>query len=285
MESNAQWNSLNLLWETGPPKGRTNDFSGTRWFQEVGDSILAYDRRSSVLSTVSSRGSVVKQERILPDGRGSFVNAIGRMRDGGLLVELFENPEAADGHFRPPREVAVMDGSGNLGSTLIRTLGPEIQFVADGQGYFLSRPLFGRTTHVVVKDTGFAVVDTERYEVRRFRSNGTLRQVIRRIVGREITDKARKAAIRDRLRGTSPRGKREGERVLRNRLFHVEAPATGSLMSGGDGVLWVSDFRVSIQDPEIWFGFSVDGELLGILELPPFQSQITPWGVLGEGGT
>ena len=263
-----------LKWSTGLPRGRINDFSGTRWLQGAGDSILAYDRSLSRLSVLGPQGSVISQTRIKADARASFAAAAGLLGSGELLVELFDNPEAADGHFRPFLDVARMTWTGALGPTLLRASGPEIQFVAEGQGFFLTRPVFARTTYVAVEDVGFAVVDTDRYEIRRYGADGALRQILRRSVDREVTESVIKEAIRNRLRGTPRRRRKEGEEVLRNRLYHNELPAIGRLISGGNGVLWANDFRVSLRSPEIWLGYGFDGQLEGVLELPPYQSLV-----------
>ncbi|MBT8395454.1 MAG: hypothetical protein HKO65_10640 [Gemmatimonadetes bacterium] len=263
-----------LKWTTGPHRGQSNDFSSTRWLQGAGDSIVAYDPRRARLSVLGPQGSSFRQSHIEPDARASFADAVGLLGGGEVLVELFDNPEVADGHFRPPRDLAVMTSAGALGPTLFRAPGPEIQFVAEGKGYVITRPVFGRTTYAVVEEVGFAVVDTERYEIRRYGADGVLRQILRRSVGREVTESVIKEAFRNRLRRTPWHRRKEGEEVLRNRLYHTELPAIGRLLSGGDGVLWASDFRTSPQSPEIWFSYGFDGEIEGVLELPPYQSLV-----------
>jgi len=263
-----------LKWSTGPHRGENNDFRGTQWLQGVGDSIVAYNPRRSLLSVLGPQGSAVLQTHIEPDARASFADAVGLLGSGELLVELFDNPEVSDGHFRPPRDFAVMTTAGALGPTLFRVPGPEIQFVAEGKGYFITQPVFARTTYAVVEEVGFAVVDTERYEIRRFGADGVLRQILRRFVDRTVTESVIKEAFRDRLRSTPWHRRKEGEEVLRNRLYHTALPAIGRLLSGGDGVLWASDFRTSPQSPEIWFSYGFDGEIEGVLELPPYLSLV-----------
>jgi hypothetical protein len=263
--------SEQLLWTVGREvigQGGIRSFS---WIQTWQDSIAVYDRRLRRLNVLDHDGVFIRSVEIESDsvgGRPPFADAVGVTDSGGVLVELFWNPTPSEGHLRPSRQLTLLDGKNHPGPALLEYPGAEIQFVPEGDGFFITNPLFGRTSQTVVEDSGFAVVDTENYSIKRFDSDGVLAQIIRRSADRRVKASLVKAVIRDRLRYTPRRAWKRGEEVLRDRLYHSEPPALGRMISGGAGLLWVSEFRPSIREEEQWTVYGPDGEEKGTLEIP-----------------
>jgi hypothetical protein len=200
-------------------------------------------------------------------GHPPQVTAVGLTERGAALVEFYSNPTIAHGSSRPVRELRVVSETG-VGPVVAEYPGPEIQLISDGDGFFVSSPLFSRTSQVVLEDVGFAIVDTEDYAISRFSSDGALRQVVRRSVERDMPPALIDEVIRERLRRTPRRLRGRGEEALRGQLVHVERPAVGRIISGGGGVLWVGAWRPSRGNEEAWTAYDTGGNVIGQLTIP-----------------
>ena len=60
--------------------------------------------------------------------------------------------------------------------------------------------------------------------------------------------------------------------VLRDRLYHDDLPAAGRMIGGDDDLLWVSEFRVSLKEEEVWTAYAEDGRIAGTLRVPAYRS-------------
>lgn len=142
---------------------------------------------------------------------------------------------------------------------------------------------FGAYALRAVQGDGFFYGETDRFEVRRYASDGRLVRIIRRSHDPRPLTEERRRRFGDWLIGqipaSGPRGGENERRRMRRRLASVHwperLPAYSWLLASGDGHLWVEEYRWPEPhgippDPEPirWSVFDPEGRWLGRVELP-----------------
>jgi hypothetical protein len=246
-------------------------------FQRSADSLAAFDqieRRMTVLPLRGGEPRVVRSQAV-PGARGSF-SAFGALGDGRLLLY---NPGSG---FRPDlepglqwvtTEVVVLDPTDGT-SRLITRLPSRQQFVLPGGDTKMLAPAHGAI--FAVTEDGFYWGTSDRYEIRFFDSEGTLRRILRRPVEpRPVVPAMVEAWItasledvrRSEGEAAVPRYRQEYEQGS----FGDRVPLFDRAFIDGDARLWVgaSSWPVIQSAPRQWSIFSREGTWLGDVAAPP----------------
>lgn len=233
-----------------------------RW---PGDSIAAgnmFGRRVEVFDSQGDAGRTVT----MADGYHSF---LGVLPDGTVLAK----PSAV-----------LMGGIFGAGEPLIRrdedfgllrpdggrrlSLGalPGEEWFSSPAGPMAMRHPFGRATIATIWGDLAVVAPTDHYELRAYRSDGTLVRIIRR--EHELRSPTR--AELDALLAALPEERRMGLLAETADMPLVEFfPAFDAVESDPLGNLWVREYGLPGQDGNVWTVFDAEGRVQGLVETPP----------------
>lgn len=248
----------------------------TALFRRSRDSLAAYDqieRRATIFALASGEPRVVRAQAV-PGGRGSF-DAFGAFGDGHLLLY---NPGSG---FRPdlepgiqwvPTEVVVLDPMQGATRSIAR-LPSRQQSVLTGGDTRLLTPAH----HAIRAATadGFYWGTSDKYEIRFYDTEGTLRRILRRPVEPlPVVPAMIEAWIAQNLEEVR---RREGEgAVARYRQRYEEGsfgdrvPLFERAFVDGDDRLWIgsSEWPDGQAAPDRWSLFAPNGTWLGDLDTP-----------------
>ncbi len=229
-----------------------------------------------------------RMNRIAPDGR--FLSSVPMPPSGGKLgVEPFAR--LPDGSWAATvEEFSVQTGGGaQRDSVAVLHLPASLQAVADTVGSFPASELFiqtsgegenrsvrvmplplGLSTTFALQDSSILVGNPERYEIRAYRSDGTLTRIIRRPVDREPLSHGELDRWKeDELASVDARGKERLEAAWKVAPLTSLKPAYGSIHVDQDGDLWVEHVKLVRSDSGTADVFDSLGRLLGTVALPP----------------
>lgn len=240
----------------------------------AGDTIWSYDYSLRRITRHGTRGEPLgvvplRTERtaLLPVGRlpdGSFVLApsyseegaaravwAGLRRDTVVYLRFGADGEESGKYGRFPAREYVMGEEGGR-----RTM---------------AAPLFARSASHALLGDRLVHGDTERYELRVVRPDGTLELLIRRIdpEANVTVGEADRAAELERRLGAHGRE----DPGLRRFLAELPAPGTrpahGPILVDAEGFLWVASYEPGVVEPERWSVFEAAGRWLGDVAFPP----------------
>ncbi len=141
-------------------------------------------------------------------------------------------------------------------------------------GGFLFVPFthpFGQTTHTTVWGDLAVLGRTETYEIRGYRSDGSLARIVRRDFEPGTPTPAEQDAYFSRLLAGYSEERREGRAQVAANVPQVDAfPAFGAVVGDALGHLWVAEFKRPGDDHvgTLWTVFDGDGRMLGLVETP-----------------
>ena len=157
-------------------------------------------------------------------------------------------------------------------------------------GGFLFIPFvhpFGQTTHTAVWGDLAVLGRTETYEIRGYRSDGSLARIVRRDFEPGTPTRAGQDAWFNRLLARYSEERRERSAQVAANVPLVDAfPAFGAVVGDALGHLWVAEFKRPGDDyaGTLWTVFDRDGRVRGLVETPAFVTvfEIGEDYILGE---
>lgn len=266
------------LWTVGREGDGPGEFRGLTLVVSLpGDTLLTYDFRQRRISRFSPDGNLVDArplegnvedgfafvESLLPDGRAVYTLRVFGGSEGGPPPEGEVRRDTVGVHIAglPGEPVA------DVG----RFPGPEMVVLqASESNITISSPAFGRSTEIAADLDGVWIGDTETYEIRRYRLDGSLRSIVRRAHEPvTVDDVLIRDAMREELEGADSDPER---RMIRKRWEEVPVPPTlpayDALAVDRLDNLWVRGYVVSGSQERTWSVFSTDGTWLGDVAFP-----------------
>ena len=159
-----------------------------------------------------------------------------------------------------------------------------------GRGFIFNalRHPFGQTTHAAVWGDLAVIGRTETYELRGFRSDGSLARIVRRDYEPGTPTRAdQDAYFRWLVAGYSEERRRRVTEVAKNVPVVDAFPAFGAVIGDALGHLWVAEFKRPGDEYRgtLWTVFDGDGRMLGLVETPEGITvfEIGENYILGEG--
>ena len=260
----------------------------------AGDSLIAGDPEQGRISIFDSEGT---------HGRTSVLH--GRDEDEGLLATVADPAQSlgAIGTIVPdvligvlPDGILFTGGSDNIATVgfgrrdhayALRTIdgdtrvslgkypGPLIyteNYQAGGGFIFipLTHP-FGNTTHAAIWGDLAVIGQTEAYELRGFRSDGSLARIVRRDYEPGTPAQAEQDAhFREEFARYSDERRARTTEVAANVPLVDAFPAFGPVMGDALGHLWVADFKRPADEyaGTLWTVFDDEGRMLGLVRTP-----------------
>lgn len=194
--------------------------------------------------------------------------------DGALLTRTPRGYRR--GFHRWESAYALMGADGSTRASLGSYLGAETfsAFYQQPDGHYAVLPLwhpFGKATVTAAWGDLAAVGDTETYEIKAYRSDGSPARIVRRDHDMRIpTQVEQDQAFRDRFAGLSEED-REPRMAAAADVPLVESfPAYARLRGDALGHLWAAEFRLpdAEYDGTLWTVFDGEGRALGFVETP-----------------
>ena len=288
---NADGSHLDAWAGQGDGPGEFWDLSTVRpW---PGDSLIAGDSqqgRASIFDLAGAHGRTMSL-RGPPDAITREIAAAGEAADAGPVaaephVVLRVLPDGTlltraprgytQGFERWESAYALMDTDGSTRASLGNYLGNEIysEFYEQEDGNFAVIPLwhpFGKATLTTAWGDLAAISGNETYEIRAYRSDGSLARIVRRDHETRIpTQSEQDEVFRDRFAGLSEEDREPRMAVAANVPLVESFPAYSGLRGDALGYLWVAEFKFpeARYDGTLWTVFDPDGRALGFVETP-----------------
>ncbi|MCY4647920.1 MAG: hypothetical protein OXE73_13715 [Gammaproteobacteria bacterium] len=236
----------------------------SRW---LGDSIAAdnmFARRLEIFDSRGNHGRTVT----LADGFHSF---LGDLPDGAVLAKPSAVLSGVFGSENPllrrDQEFGLLLPDGELRVSLGAHPGEE-WFSSPAGPMAMPHP-FGRSTIATIWG-GFAVVaPTDRYELRAYRSDGTLVRIIRREHEPRSPTQAELDTVLAEAYADLPDARRTRLLAETEDMPLVEFfPAFEALHSDPLGYLWVQEYRLPGAPQVVWTVFEPEGRVQGFAETP-----------------
>jgi hypothetical protein len=236
------------------------------------DSLWIFDGRQMRITVLDTRNGQFREMRI--DLENAAMGPVGLLPDGSAVVAsnqafsaaVDETPPAGFQRFRAAYHR--IDALGERSDTVVVTPGAEL-LLRYGDGTIeILRPFVARVvSHTIRGDELVQGVQTE-YEISLYRTDGTLRSLLRRPgVDLTLDDQAYEAAVEERVAAV-PEQARAGIRDLYlNEVRPERTPAYARFLVDGEDHLWVQDFAYQ-GEARGWSVFDPDGAWLGVVELP-----------------
>ena len=274
------------------------DGPGEFWYLSTvrpwpGDSLIAGDSEQGRASIFDLAGAHVRTMSLRgpPDATSKEMAAAGGAADAGPVdavphVVLRVLPDGtlltrtprgyAQGFHRWESAYALIDDDGSTRAALGDYPGTETfsAFYPQDDRTVAVIPLrhpFGKTTVTTAWGDLAAIGDTETYEIRAYRSDGSLARIVRRDHEMRIPTQAEQdRAFRNRFAGL-PEEDREPRMAVAADAPLVESfPAYSRLRGDALGHLWVGEFKLPDAQYEgtLWTVFDREGRVLGFVATP-----------------
>lgn len=220
------------------------EFAGLVWLCTfTGDTVLAYDQTRRI-SVISPAGTLVRQFSI-PD---VATPASGCFEDGSFITQAFTRTTSLE-VLNVAAERRGTDG------VVVDTVGILPMGHFRGVSQYVGLHVHGRFVYVS---------DPRKNEIRRYRMDGTLDQVVR------MADKARPMNANDARRVLGGPVAAAGS-ASTTESAPVVSDATWPFYKGihvdRDGRLWVQDFALDDAAPDRWTAYDAAGAVLGTLQI------------------
>ena len=202
-------------------------------------------------------------------------HVILRVLPGGTM--LTRTPRGfRQGFHRWESSYALMGTDGSTRASLGNYLGTETHsaFFEQADGNFAVIPLwhpFGKTTVTTAWGDLAAIGDTETYEIRAYRSDGSLARIVRRDHEMRIPTQAEQdEAFRNRFAGLSEEDREPRMAVAADVPLVASFPAYSRLRGDALGHLWVGEFKLpdARYEGTLWTVFDREGRALGFVATP-----------------
>ena len=199
---------------------------------------------------------------------------IGLLPDGTLFTRDMEFMRTK-GFWHQDHDYALRTVDGDTRASLGRHPGPQTYSESYSQGRMtyvtpLRHP-FGQTTHTAVWGDLAVIGRTESYEIKAYRSDGTLARIVRRDYEPGTPTQAEQDANLRRRVARLPEERRASVAEVAANVPLVDAfPAFAGTVGDALGHLWVAEFERPGEeyDGTLWTVFDREGRVLGLVETP-----------------
>ena len=199
---------------------------------------------------------------------------IGLLPDGTLFTRDMESTRTK-GFWRQDHAYALRTVDGDTRASLGRHPGPQTYSESYSQGRMtyvtpLRHP-FGQTTHTAVWGDLAVIGRTESYEIKAYRSDGSLARIVRRdYEPRTPTQAEQDASFRRRVARLPVERRVPVAEVAANVPLVDAFPAFAGTVGDALGHLWVAEFERPGEeyDGTLWTVFDREGRVLGLVETP-----------------
>lgn len=251
----------------GDGPGEFGAMAPSRVLPWPGDSLMARDPFSGRASIFGSDGKFGRALR--PEG--VYASVVGPLPDGRVfaatLTTYSGSPQGTSELARPDVEYGILEADGSVHRDLGAYPGSELYVVNTANGPRPRRHPFTRNAYPLVWGDLVVITANDRYEVRAYRTDGSLARIVRR--DHEARAPTR-ADLRDYVAGQDSGQPEAGftlDAVVDMPL--VESfPAFGQMFVDRLGYLWVEEYRLPGQDHRLWTVFDPEGRVLGLVDMP-----------------
>ena len=259
----------------------------------TGDSLIAADYEQGRVSvfdlagahgrTMSLRGPPDESSRDLATAGpvadagpvGFETHVVLRVLPDGTLLTRTAQGYYTQGLWRWEATYALMDADGSTLASLGDHLGTEYYSESYEEDNLVRvmplRHPFGKATLTTAWGDYAATGGNETYEIRAYRSDGSLARIVRRDHETRTPTRAEQdAAFQDRFAGLPEEDREVRMKVAANAPTVESFPAYSRLRGDALGYLWVAEFRLpdTRYDGTLWTVFDPDGRALGFVETP-----------------
>jgi hypothetical protein len=269
------------LWTVGREGEGPGEFVGlTEVVAGAGDTILTFDFRQRRFSRFAPDGTFVDSRPLDGPSESGFGFVESLMPDGSAVFTWREfdrdgGPPSAGEISRDTIDVHVVH-PGAEGSIELGTFpGAETVVLQSGEtegGFTISigSTPFGRSTQVAGGPSGVWLGDTDRFEIRGFAGDGSLKTIARRAWDPVVVDDALiQRAIEEDLEDAEDDDQR---RFARRRWESAPTPQTlpafEAIQIDRLGNAWVQQFEIPGAPERTWSVFGAEGEWLGDVVFP-----------------
>ena len=233
----------------------------------AGDSLMAREPFQRRLSVFSAGGTFGRAFRL----QGRYQSAVGQLPGGRILAQTLTSysggtPGTSE-LTRPDLEYGILEADGSVHRDLGSFSGSELYVATTAEGPRVRRYPFARNASAFVWGDLVVISTNDRYEVRAYRTDGSLARIVRR--DHEARAPTR-ADLRDHVARQDP-GQPNASVVLDAvaDMPLVEAfPAFGRVLVDRADHLWVEEYRLPGEEHRLWTVFDPEGRVLGLVEMP-----------------
>ena len=231
----------------------------------------------SVWDHQGNHGRTVRLDRVSDITRCRDLTASGAIL-GSRRVDTRASPAPEKGMSRDHQDFVLLAGDGSRLAALGRHPGAEIfwyfeDHFGDGTGMGLYDPPFQKTLRWAAWGEFVVLAPTDRYELRAYRSDGSLARIVRR---ENRVRSPTQADVESYRESWMPTGE-AAARLMDRYNATVDAfplpesfPAFMAIEVDAPGYLWVREYnRPEDGDRALWTVFDPDGVVQGFIETPP----------------
>jgi hypothetical protein len=241
-------------------------------FPYRGDSLLVSDTRLRRLSVFDGHGAFGRSFTVQTSDALPFASVIGVFHDGSLFGQGFvrTGDGVPSGLQRYDVSFYHLDTLAALLTALPDFPGTDAYFEAFDRGFRVHQALFGRRTWYLAAGHGFYVAANDRYELQRYRMDGTPDRVVRWArAPRPVTEQDVAAERARREEGArSDQARRDAGRIFGQLPRPDTFPAYGAVLVDDSLNLWVGDYVPGSSAPTRWTVFDAAGRVLGTVPNP-----------------
>ncbi len=259
----------------GREGGGPGEFKNMNPLTATGDSLVVGDQSNQRVTVFAPDGSLLRAVPLVVPGMEGFIRPMGSLRDGSVLVVAgtLARGEAADGISRDSVTIVRLL-PGGAPRPLGRFAGDEMFTQGQGGAVMMAPRAFGLSAEVVALPDGFFYGSTDSYRIGRYDAEGKLLRLInvqqepRKVTPEDIArykEGRRQASAQS---GRPPQVRQLLERSLEAMSFPETLPAYNEIRADPEGNLWVSDYRITPDDPGRWTVFDPEGRMLGTVATP-----------------
>lgn len=247
-----------------------------------GDSIAAWDMWQNRVSIFDSAGVHGRSFRLLPD-EDAPPRVVDVRADGAILamtLPIVSSAERVSGLVRRDRTYVLLNETGHRETSIGVFPGSEGYVDYEGDMLMSWRLPFGRSTVAAFWNDQVLVATNDRYEMRSYAADGTLRRLVRRQHDPIAPTQADLDAHVEALLANLPAEERALQVASAARLPLVDAyPAYAGVAVDAEGRLWVEEYRPRGEEPRTWTVFDGRGCVAEVVDVP---DELEVWEIGGD---
>ncbi|UCD24507.1 MAG: hypothetical protein JSW51_00895 [Gemmatimonadota bacterium] len=274
----ANWGSQELrfydrdggyLFAAGKEGGGPGEFRSVGRLWALGDTLFVMDYQQMRVSLFDTAGEflhsfnlTLTEEGILPIPADLFSN-------GMLLIEHdLRERDRESGLYRDSVLLLTYSLNGDVSDTIGRFPDDETYFLIEQDRITsLPRP-FGLESQSDVAGDRLYFGASDSYEIRVFRSNGSLERIIRRPVPNPVLEQALADEYHERLAERQSRMSPSFRQLSRQAELPDTKPAYSRILVDPGNNLWVAEYPSHDAEQSLWNVFDPEGRWLGTVETP-----------------
>lgn len=233
-----------------------------RW---PGDSLMAREPFQSRISIFSARGTFGRALRLQP--QSGYKAVVGPLPDGRVLAQTLDSYSGdtpGTELARPDREYGILEADGSVNRDLGVFPGSERYFVIAAERRSVAYHPFTRSAFAFVWEDLVVIATNDRYEIRAYRTDGSLARIVRR--DHEVRAPAR-ADLREAVARRNP-DRPEALAAVADMPLVESFPAFAGVLVDRLGYLWVREYGLPGDADRLWTVFDPEGRALGLVEMP-----------------